>query len=229
MLAGLAGAAMVSPAKANTHGFEVIHTFTGPDGLFPVGSLVQTADGRLHGNTSAGGKRDWGAVFRATMHGTLKVTTSFSKRGELGAYPWAPLCCGPDGRLYGTNCYFGSQDAGTLYVIDATASPPCCTSSPTPKVYAVTAGSVIRLGRDGSMDTLHVFAADGHEGSRLSSPLCQAADGSLVGVRCCERATDGCTAPPPSAAESSASRPPDPGLRRRCLAQGAWRRPVPRR
>jgi uncharacterized repeat protein (TIGR03803 family) len=249
-LACLGGIALTPAAHAGDHGFEVVHFFEVDDGYNPNGSLVQTADGQLHGTTHWGGKRQHGTVFVSSMRGRLKVQSSFSKHGATGWYTYAPLCIGPDGRLYGANYYGGPGNFGTLYTVDPAGEVSLvhqfaytdgslpfaglvsasdgylygCTSSGgeffkgvfyrlspsgqltalrslenAPKgelveasdghLYGVTAsggagqGAVIRLSPDGAtLEEVHAFAADGHEGAQAEAPLLQASDGSLVGV-----------------------------------------------
>jgi uncharacterized repeat protein (TIGR03803 family) len=44
----------------------VLHTFTGPDGQFPVGRLVQDKAGNLYGTTAEGGASSVGTAFKLT-------------------------------------------------------------------------------------------------------------------------------------------------------------------
>ncbi|MGM9490551.1 choice-of-anchor tandem repeat GloVer-containing protein [Ideonella sp. YS5] len=246
----LAGTILAPSARAADHGFEVVHFFEVDDGYNPNGSLVQTPDGRLHGTTHGGGQRWHGTVFSSSTRGRLKVQASFSKHGAAGWYPYAPLCIGADGRLYGANYYGGPGNFGTLFAVESTGdvtpmhqfgytdgSLPLaglmaasdgnlygCTSSGgehfagvfyrltpsgaftvlrslenAPKgelieasdgyFYGTTSsggvgqGAVIRLSPDGAtLDEVHAFAADGHEGTQADAALLQASDGSLVGV-----------------------------------------------
>ncbi|MGM9490553.1 choice-of-anchor tandem repeat GloVer-containing protein [Ideonella sp. YS5] len=153
MLAALAGMAC-SPRTwaAADHGFEVVHDFALKEAFLPAGSLVQTPDGRLHGTSRVGGRKRSGSVFRGTPGGRLRVVASFSQTGELGWDTYAPLCLGPDGRLYGSNRYGGSSQLGTLFAVDAA----------------------------GQATLVHSFA--GSDGSYpMTAPL-SASDGSLYGV-----------------------------------------------
>jgi uncharacterized repeat protein (TIGR03803 family) len=45
----------------------VLHTFTGPDGIRPTASLVQSADGALYGSTIVGGAFGLGVLFRIDL------------------------------------------------------------------------------------------------------------------------------------------------------------------
>jgi len=246
----LAGTILAPSARAADHGFEVVHFFEVTDGLGPNGSLVQTPDGRLRGTTRGGGPRRHGTVFSSSTRGKLRVQDSFSKHGSVGWYPYAPLCIGADGRLYGANYYGGAGNFGTLFAVEPTGDVTLmhqfgytdgslpfaglmaasdgnlygCTSSGgehfagvfyrltpageftalrslevAPKgelieasdgyFYGTTSsggagrGAVIRLSPDGAtLEEVHAFAADGHEGMQADAPLLQASDGFLVGV-----------------------------------------------
>jgi uncharacterized repeat protein (TIGR03803 family) len=250
VLACLGGTALAPAARAGDHGFEVVHFFEVTDGLGPNGSLVQTPDGRLRGTTRGGGPRRHGTVFSSSTGGKLRVQDSFSKHGAVGWYPYAPLCIGADGRLYGANYYGGTGNYGTLFALESTGDVSLmhqfgytdgslpfaglmaasdgnlygCTSSGGKHVagvfyrltpsgqftalrslenapkgplieasdgyfYGATAaggagqGAVIRLSPDGAtLEEVHAFAADGHEGNQVEAPLLQASDGSLVGA-----------------------------------------------
>jgi len=153
MLAALAGMACSPWARAaSDHGFEVVHHFGLKEAFVPAGSLVQTSDGWLHGTSRIGGRHRSGSVFRGTPRGRLRVVASFSQSGEVGWDTYAPLCLGPDGRLYGANRYGGSSELGTLFAIDPL----------------------------GQVTLVHAFA--GSDGSYpMTAPL-SASDGNLYGV-----------------------------------------------
>src|SRR5579863_8272254 len=48
-----------------------------PDGAYPQGGLVQTADGNFYSTTISGGAYDQGVIFRMTPSGELKTLYSF--------------------------------------------------------------------------------------------------------------------------------------------------------
>lgn len=90
----------VTPAGALT----TIHTFTGPDGQFPVGELVVGNDGKLYGtvpNGSSGSAAASGAVYSITTSGTYTIVYSF-KFSDPAYGPKAGLIKGSDGNFYGT-------------------------------------------------------------------------------------------------------------------------------
>ncbi|MGA2595307.1 MAG: choice-of-anchor tandem repeat GloVer-containing protein, partial [Bryobacteraceae bacterium] len=51
--------------------FTTLHTFTGTDGGFPLGALVQAPDGNLYGITGGGGTNNNGTVFKISPSGAL--------------------------------------------------------------------------------------------------------------------------------------------------------------
>jgi uncharacterized repeat protein (TIGR03803 family) len=101
-------------------GFQVLHQFAAVtsttdsglsvtiDGAYPVGRLLQGADGLFYGTTSLGGANGRGTVFRLGFDGsgfqvihtfsptTLETATGLSKNEE-GAIPIAGLTDGQDG------------------------------------------------------------------------------------------------------------------------------------
>ncbi len=62
-----------------------LHQFSGPDGAFPYGNLVQASDGNFYGTTSNGGATSVGTVFQVTPGGVLTTLHQFS--GPDGAWP----------------------------------------------------------------------------------------------------------------------------------------------
>lgn len=100
-------------------------SFKNVDGHTPFSTVTQAADGRFYGTTMQGGEsffvsdsvnRDgFGTVFRFTSMGQLK--TLFSFWGTNGAYPYASLVMGRDGRYYGTTLSGGIYTNGTIFRI----------------------------------------------------------------------------------------------------------------
>ena len=87
--------------------FSVLHSFTGEDGLAPVGELIFDESGALYGTTSGGGAHQLGTVFKltppATEGGTWTETVLHSFTGNDGARPDAGLIFAKSEQaLYGT-------------------------------------------------------------------------------------------------------------------------------
>jgi uncharacterized repeat protein (TIGR03803 family) len=146
-----------------------LHTFGGPDGAEPWGTLVQATNGNFYGTTYFGGANDvstcagfgpnlvgCGTVFRITPAG--KLTTLHSFDFTDGAGPVAVLVQGTNGNLYGTTSYGGTSTACSV---------------------SVGCGTVFEITLQGKLTTLHNF--DGTDGA---SPvgLAQATNGNLYGA-----------------------------------------------
>jgi uncharacterized repeat protein (TIGR03803 family) len=122
--------------------FKVLHAFgaitsdknadvtTNLDGIGPIGTLLQGADGLLYGTTPSGGLNGRGTIFRIGMDGSgfqLQHTfSSLSGSGSSasnvdGAAPSVGLTDGKDGRLYGVAGEGGPNGAGTLFSLDPVA------------------------------------------------------------------------------------------------------------
>lgn len=94
--------------------FTSLYNFTGSDGKFPQGALVQGFDGNLYGTTFSGGANGDGSVFKITPSGQLTTIYSFCSRPHCtdGALPYAGLVLATDGNFYGTT-YQGGQSVVT--------------------------------------------------------------------------------------------------------------------
>jgi uncharacterized repeat protein (TIGR03803 family) len=119
-------------AQAQT--FTVLYTLNGTtDGSDPVSGLVSDRHGDLYGTAAGGGINNCdgagcGTVFKLSRHGygwTFSVLYRFTGPSD-GSNPEAPLAVAPDGSLYGTT-YFGGTDGcrsgwgcGTVFKL----SPP---------------------------------------------------------------------------------------------------------
>jgi uncharacterized repeat protein (TIGR03803 family) len=109
---------------------KVLHKFTGKDGLFPNGPLVQGNDGNFYGTTGAGGMttgihhKGAGVVFKMTPNGTLTVLHTFDNSpGSVdGQTPGDGLVQATDGKFYGVTAYGGTLGSGTIFSIDASGN-----------------------------------------------------------------------------------------------------------
>lgn len=89
--------------------FTPLAGFTQSSGFpFEGGPLVQTPNGDFYGTAEdGGGIAGYGTVFRLAANGELNPLVDFN--GTNGAYPAAGLTLGPDGSLYGTTEFGGSE------------------------------------------------------------------------------------------------------------------------
>lgn len=95
--------------------FSVLHTFSGRDGINPLGQLVQANDGNIYGTTMAGGANGLGTIFRIGPGGNFALLLSFDS--EQGTHPTAGLILASDGNLYGNTTGGGSGNSGVLFGI----------------------------------------------------------------------------------------------------------------
>lgn len=139
-----------------------LHSFTGPDGSAPYGTLVRASDGNFYGTTSSGGNTQacsfgCGTIFKITPTGGFTALHSFNFTD--GSYIIAGLIQGSDGNFYGTAGYGGStQNCGN----------GCGT------IFSITPG--------GTVTTLHNFAGFPSEGSLPVAGLIQTSDGTFYGT-----------------------------------------------
>jgi uncharacterized repeat protein (TIGR03803 family) len=119
----------------------VLHEFTGSDGEWPWGGLVQASDGNLYGVTEFGGKNGAGVLFRATLDGQVVVVHDFAD--GPGSNPAGSLIQHTNGRLYGIAGSGGKFNNGVYFSFDADL-PPFVTYLPT---YGRAGASVEILGQ----------------------------------------------------------------------------------
>ena len=108
----------------NGKGFEVVHSFTGPDGAHPEAALVRIADGSLVGVTTGGAGTKDGVLFRMSADGS-EFTVMHSFTGYNIADPIASDGAHPtglyninDGYVYGVTLSGGARDVGTVFRAD---------------------------------------------------------------------------------------------------------------
>jgi uncharacterized repeat protein (TIGR03803 family) len=111
----------------------VLHTFTGPDGMFPLANVILDSAGNLYGTTENGPGLNCfigcGTVFKMTSSSggnwTFNTVYVFAG-GPDGAFPFGGLIQGADGHFYGTtqqggntaNCGYG---CGTAFELTPTS------------------------------------------------------------------------------------------------------------
>ena len=127
------------------------------DGAFPVGWLVQAADGNLYGTTS-GGSSSAGTIFKISPNSPYTLSTIYNFCSQLncadGTNPSAGLIQATDGSFYGTTAG-GGNGYGTVFKFAQQNG-----------IWTLT--------------TLHSF--DFTDGSQPLAPLVQATDGNFYGI-----------------------------------------------
>ncbi len=99
----------------------MLYSFSGGnDGGNPNG-LMQAANGNFYGTTQNGGTNSAGTVFQMTANGSLTDLYAFTG-GNDGASPYARLAQGTDGNFYGTTFQGGTNDNGTVFVMNPNGS-----------------------------------------------------------------------------------------------------------
>jgi uncharacterized repeat protein (TIGR03803 family) len=88
-----------------------------PTGGYPSGGVTLGPEGNLYGTTTSGSAQTGGTVFQMTTNGVLTTLYVFSAPyvNADGARPSAPVILAPDGYLYGTTAYGGTNGNGTVF------------------------------------------------------------------------------------------------------------------
>jgi uncharacterized repeat protein (TIGR03803 family) len=96
-----------------------LHSFNGSDGAFPLGPVIEGADGELYGLTAWGGNGNCpygcGTVFKVSREGKLTPLHSFS--GGDGSEPASGLALATDGNFYGVTSGISTGGPGTIFRI----------------------------------------------------------------------------------------------------------------
>ena len=107
----------LTPGSGGTWTESVIHSFTGPDGLFPTAGLIMDSAGNLYGTTGQGGTFGNGTVFELSPASggawTETVLHSFNARTE-GRGPDSLLVFDSAGNLYGTTNEGGGSGCASV-------------------------------------------------------------------------------------------------------------------
>jgi uncharacterized repeat protein (TIGR03803 family) len=108
--------------------FSVQRNLSGPDGLFPIGSLTKDGNGNLYGMMSSGGSKSAGTIFRFNPSTKGYTVLRSLDLNTEGGYPVASLVRGTDGNFYGMTPQGGSASrSGTLFKINPNVSPAAFT------------------------------------------------------------------------------------------------------
>ena len=183
----------------------------GLDGVIPLTSLIQGADGALYGTTSQGGSGNgfggtsgYGAVFRVTLDGHESVLWNFAA-GADGVFPVGALVIGADGNFYGTTCRGGANGLGVVYKLtpagvesilwnfgagsDGQCPEAGLTLGSDGNFYGTTNdggaagyGTVFRITPDGVETVLWSFGATADDGRNPQASLLETSSGILYGT-----------------------------------------------
>lgn len=184
---------------ARTQSLSVLYNFgTHPgDPVNPEspGAIAQGRDGNLYSTAPSGGANGGGAIFKITPTGHLTVLHSFdTTTQDSGAF--SGLTLGTDGYFYGTTYQGGTSNFGTLFKIgpngkftvlyNFTGGSDGGNPYAAPILgrdgdfYGTTSDSVYRMTPSGTLTTLHQLSYT--EGSGITAPLVQAANGNFYGT-----------------------------------------------
>ena len=146
--------AMAHASFAQT--YNVLTSFTGPNGGTPMGALMQGIDGKLYGTTFTSGPNGIGTVYSVTKNGVLTTLNGFcdSSSCDHTASPEAGMVQGIDGYLYGTTSGFACENLGFSCV------------------------TVFKMSPSGTLVGTHNFGTGGPG----TAPLVQTSDQNLYGV-----------------------------------------------
>jgi uncharacterized repeat protein (TIGR03803 family) len=105
VLAGALAVAVAAQAPAATE--TVLHSFKNPPrGSGPDARVVRDSAGNFYGTTPAGGRADWGTVYKLDPAGRQTLLHAFTG-GADGGVPYSGVIGDAAGNLYGTTTYGG--------------------------------------------------------------------------------------------------------------------------
>jgi uncharacterized repeat protein (TIGR03803 family) len=132
-----------------------MHSFSGSDGLYPSGDLIQSDNGTLYGMASSGGASNYGTIFKCTTAGTFNLLHSFTSNPD-GAYPSGAPIFGSDSNLYALSYNGGANSNGSYFKCDT---------------------------NNGSTESvLHSFLGSSTDGQHPNGGLLAASDGKFYGM-----------------------------------------------
>ena len=110
------GDGTVFEVAAGSGTITTLASFTGANGAYPYGGLVEDSSGNLFGTTPRGGTSGDGTVFEVD-HGSGTITTLASFNGTNGASPQGGLVEDSSGNLFGTTSQAGPSGDGTVFEV----------------------------------------------------------------------------------------------------------------
>ena len=152
--------------KLDTSGNEtVVYSFSGTDGVLPIGAIVQDGQGNLYGTTYAGGDfacdppNGCGVVFE--FNPTTHAFTPLHRftGGSDGVNSESPVLLDGQGNLYGTTDFGGAYGNGTVFKIDPAGNETVLYSAPAGSEWGAQlgaldlAGNLYGTSRGGGADT----------------------------------------------------------------------------
>ena len=122
---GNAGFGVLFSLDPTTNAYNVIINFSGTNGSYPMGSLLQASNGLLYGMTKQGGSNNFGTIFTFNT-ATNILTTIVSFTGNNGAHPgsnpYGSLIQMGNSTIFGMTRLGGTGNAGVIFSIDATTN-----------------------------------------------------------------------------------------------------------
>ncbi|HEY2446777.1 MAG TPA: choice-of-anchor tandem repeat GloVer-containing protein [Rhizomicrobium sp.] len=109
--------------RLSTRGkLKIVHSFDpSTEGTTPIGPVMQAADGKFYGTTSADGTANQGTVYQLSANGAFAILHNFQTTKE-GSYSLAGFVQGSDNDLYSVTSAGGINGYGTLYKINTTGT-----------------------------------------------------------------------------------------------------------
>jgi uncharacterized repeat protein (TIGR03803 family) len=113
----------ISPSGTYTVLHSFLYSAPSYDGAKPVGGLTLGTDGNLYGNTSAGGTKNAGTIYKITPAGVeTKLYDFCGVNCANGYYPNTPMVLHTGGKLYG-NTSGNSLGGAVYYSLDVGLKP----------------------------------------------------------------------------------------------------------
>jgi uncharacterized repeat protein (TIGR03803 family) len=113
LLGGPSDDGVVFKYHAGDQNITVLHSFSGADGMTPLGALILDSSGNIYGTTGGGGASEDGVVFELDPTGNETVLHSFNYSD--GWQPLGSLTRDSAGDLYGTTRFGGASGYGVIF------------------------------------------------------------------------------------------------------------------